>query len=372
MASPIIRVLLIDDEPDGAIGQAFESVMRVASLGPGDVTASQIEEADVILIDYELGNWANPELPPACRPQNGIALASVVRSHIPAEGSAPKAIALLSGRLESLARHEPNAREHRIATAFNLEWVFRKAADDGLEKLIADVLAIATATKGLPRDWPKDGSAAEATLKKFLKFPMKAAWADPAWSSVGECYPPLHESSRWTDGLALLRWFLHRILPYPSFLLGIEAVAQRLQVHPGALREAHLANEAFLSPLSQARYKGALCDLLGPRWWAAGVEAVLWKRGGSKSPAASVMHKALRLSRLGKDSLVDGEYSVLALDETLAPSDRLLPMNACVRVQPEGWPAFAQDAWTSIESARASAQLGTLVAPRDRPRVKHE
>ncbi|MBY8853834.1 hypothetical protein K7G98_38645, partial [Saccharothrix sp. MB29] len=81
----------------------------------------------------------------------------------------------------------------------------------GLAKAVAD----------LPDSWTGDSLAVMAT---WLKLP-DSEWRDDALWQIEQCRPPRHAVAERTAGTAWLKWFLHRILPYPTFLLNEAQVA---------------------------------------------------------------------------------------------------------------------------------------------------
>src|SRR5574340_866372 len=149
-------ILIVDDvlgEAD-AKRQLFFGVAAALARTPDDVTQSDLHRADLALVDFVLEEWeANPSLPIAEHPKDGVALAAVFRSHT--NGEPPTAFALHSGRLDGLSGGlPPGSHLHVIARANNVEWVFSKNDRDNVVPMKRQVLSLARALRRLPSRWP--------------------------------------------------------------------------------------------------------------------------------------------------------------------------------------------------------------------------
>ena len=60
---------------------------------------------------------------------------------------------------------------------------------------------------------------------------------------------------------------------------------------------------------------------------------------------------------------------VVVLDGSLEPSRTPVPVSQAVRIQPDSWPSFADDAWTTIDAAVADPELRAIVVAADRERL---
>ena len=188
-----------------------------------------------------------------------------------------------------------------------------------------------------------------------------------AWAHVLQCHPPLHELSVATDGLTCLRWLAHRILPYPCFLSDALHVAVRLHLDPHELiYDGERALDGLAHALAQRRYAGALSELVGPRWWRPAIDEWVWSLGGGAPLDGNALHAALegvagrKLMPLGIDS------PVVVLDERYRPQPTPSSIADAIRIQPDDWPPFADDAWTTLELITEYPRLRDQVVPDDR------
>ncbi len=366
------HILIVDDKPDEARARKTEigDRARVEIAHPQDLTdKSQINKADLILVDYRLEDWQERDSTRALclKPTNGLALASILRAHADdKENSSPTAIAILTAHLKELSGGlPPEPRAHAIARAHNLEWAFSKANSQRETLLAQQVLSLASAVRKLPLSWPIDNpKKSEEQVQELLLVPKNAVWFARAWEEIQDCYPPLHELSEWSHGLAILRWLLHRILPYPCFLWDSFQLAARLRVTHDSLEQVMIKDSKLSRLFKDVRYQGILSDFLGTRWWRAGVESILWQvtEGESFDPQetfAVIKNYAPKLKALNLTQ------PVICLDSDYQPVNKFVDISEAVRVQPDGWPPYADQAWTTIEMARQERRLKALVLRQD-------
>src|SRR5204863_143836 len=83
-----------------------------------------------------------------------------------------------------------------------------------------------------------DPEKAQRFVSRLLATPPQQPWGSRAAADVETCHPPIHEWAASTHGMALLRWLLHQVLPYPSFLWEDRYLAARLCVKVESLRQA--------------------------------------------------------------------------------------------------------------------------------------
>ncbi len=368
------RVLVVDDHPDGeraTLGLLDAKVVWEVAH-PQDVTLEQCVGADLVLVDYVLADW--PERANAgsisLEPLDGLALASVLRSQVEkASPESPTAFALRSAHLDELSGQlPPEPRAHQIARSNNLDWVFPKVPSGGsASDLAAQITILARAVKALPHSWPVDRPEETRTMVEELMAIPDEPWAGQAWKDVVGCHPPITELVQRTHGLALLRWLLQRILPYPCFLLDVHHMASRLRVTRRALLAA-LENDLgrLFEPFA---YAGVLAGFLGPRWWAAGADRFLWELtdGDTSDP-----RKVLRL--LAEKAGVTLEWGgvdqpVICIDADYRPLTEPQELANAVRIRPDDWPPYADQAWTTTELAHANPRLGALVIEADKPKL---
>jgi hypothetical protein len=360
------RIVIVDDDPATADELASSRSTEVLVRTPDQVSAADLQRADVVLVDFELSSWLDQvEADVAQVPRNGLALAAVLRSHI--SGGRAVAFALRTGHLPEIAAALPaNVTEHAFARFNNLEWAFPRARPNGRDPIL-QVQALAKAVTKLPR-WSSENRIAieESLVRNLLGISAQKPWRRAAASEVQECHPPLQELYRETHGLALLRWLLHRILPYPCFLLDERHVAARLRLTPAEFRGA-IQEPRLSTTLAPYRYTGILDDFLGPRWWRAGLEYFVWRATDGKPfdlrRLAAVIQKASGIMPH------DWIAPVVCVDTSYLPSDTFVEADEAVRLDLDDWPPYAEPPWASVDAVRADEDLERHVAERDRSRI---
>ena len=60
---------------------------------------------------------------------------------------------------------------------------------------------------------------------------------------------------------------------------------------------------------------------------------------------------------------------IVCVDENFEPIGDFFKRGVCVRIRPDDWPAFADQAWTAIETAVSDAGLRAIVVNEDRERL---
>jgi hypothetical protein len=367
-------VLIIDDLPgdQGLRIAELGKKARVRGVHPEEVAETMLIDADLVLVDYVLEHWPERDASESISriPLDGFALAAILRGHTLMKTSSPTALAIYSARLDELSRPLPSEpREHVIARAHNLEWVFSKVEASQGVPLAEQIASLASAVKLLPKSWPSGNEAqTRGQVQKLLGLPDQP-WTEQAWEETNNCYPPIHELSEWTHGLAFVRWMLHRILPYPCFLLDATYLAARLRISPLSLVAEYTENSQFRRMLANSEYKGMLAGFLGPRWWRAGVETTLWKLTKGNSFDTKALHNTLRQKGARRLRPAGMDQPVVCLDENYRPTDNFGSYQTAVRVQPDDWPPYADQAWIPIELARSAPRLHALVIQQDRDRI---
>lgn len=304
---------------------------------------------------------------------NGIALAAVLREQAnPIER--PTGFALHTGKPEELWLTLAEPRRHLIARAYNLEWIFLKSEPTDV---IRQATILAKAIHALPTNWPGDDYTQALrhvqTLLGLGSWPddqTEPVWVAPALTEVEDCRPPLTELSECNHGLVFLRWLLQRILPYPCFLFDTYRLAARLRVSHESLKHALGRDLArFLSPCI---YKGVLAGFLGDRWWRPGVEDRLWDlTDGASVPAAILRDELSRATGVDLEPS-SSDNPIVCVDENYLPLPRACSADAVVRIQPDDWPRFASQAWTTVELAREHPRLEAIVVAEDRDKVSSQ
>ncbi len=356
-------VLIVDDEPDQRVpfAGALESSLDVEVEHPNDVTCNQISLANLVLVDYRLNNWPERDnlRQVALRVPNGLALTGTLRAIAEAdhENHSP-AFALLSAHLNDISPDfPPNHRPHIIAQTLNLEWVFQKG---NLKRTAPQITVLAEAMKKLPRSWRhEDYVGTLSQLKELLDLQEDMPGSLLAMEDVEKSHPPIHELSEVSHGLSIVRWLLHRILPYPAFLLDHMYLAARLRIEPATLNvEEGLIRRIF----QKVEYSGILANFLGPRWWRSGVEAWIWEMTSGQPHRPEKIHQALADLGVHNVRPVAGNRELVCISGTdYQTLPELYRIGDAVQIQPDHWPPYADQAWTSIEMAKADPGLRALV-----------
>ncbi len=369
-------VLVVDDNPDeqrAAFPRGLDAPARFEVAHPSDVDESLLRDADLVLVDLRIDYWpARDNLAQVgLKPANGLALAAVLREHTNRPGRAT-GFALRSGHLVDLSVTPPGPPPQALARAHNLEWVFSKMPGVSPDPTPTQAAALARAVRTLPAAWfPADRAATDREVARLLALPVDAAWLPASTRDIANCRPPLTELAEQNHGLLFLRWLLQRILPYPCFLYDTYRLAARMRVSHASLIRG--LNGPLATWLDGVAYRGILSDFLGPRWWRAGVEYLLWELGGE----AAIPPAALRL-RLGTVAGIEldpspaGEQPVVCVDENYRPLAEAVRPQEAVRIQPDDWPSYASQSWTTVGLAREHERLRALVVEDEQDRVERE
>lgn len=361
------HVVVVDDDPESqrtVFRHAPPEQARFEILSPGEVDEEVLKSADLLMVDYLIDDWeARDNVPQlGLRPRNGIALTAVLREHAGRLDN-PTGFALNTGKPDDLWMTPAETRTHLIARNYNLEWVFLKSESD---QNVRQAISLASAIRRLPTTWPGDDHAKATVLVKTLLGLMKGSdensappWAPMALNDVESCRPPLTELAERNHGLLFLRWLLQRILPYPCFLYDSHRLAARLRVSHASLKRALVGDlGTWLKPYI---FQGVLGDFAGDRWWRSGIEYALWEVTGGLSVTAGVLRETL--SRQANVELVPSPAAdpIICIDENYQVLDEASSPSQVVRIQPDDWPSYASQAWTTIELAEHHPRLRAMV-----------
>lgn len=371
-------VLFVDDEADllaHTIGLGLRGVVNAVFRGPEQLEARDVWSAHVVMVDFDLAYWLHPNAATAShalkpttqvanqRPQDGLALIGALRG-ITDPQSRPTAYAVFTGNALKLPGHMPlSGREHLLAQAYGVEWIFEKSENN----LGTRLFALAEGVRDLPELMDTNNASVDTLAADMLRLPALATWRDEAREQVMASEPPRRATIQATQGIALLRWLLQGILPYPTFLLNERHLAARLRVTPISLRRVLQRNSALTRYFATARYTGPLDSFAGARWWRAGVESLIWAlTTGNPDPAA------LRAALKRKAPTLEASETVqpvVGLSEVLCETDEQISVNAALEVRPEGWPSYADPAWIAVELVADYPDLRALIVARDLDRA---
>lgn len=373
------QILIIDDKPDEVTLTAQLNLARgmtAKTLHPEDVKLADLGDADLVLVDFQLeeNDWPERQNAPISRqPKDGLALASLLRRHVHGrERDSPTAFAILSSEIAKLAFPLPaENREHVLARLNNLEWVFQKSTPGKPDRLGDQVIELAEAVRSLPEKWPNDDAVeAMRLLATILRIDNDRDGCDQQLEDVAACIPPIHELSEWSHGLAVLRWLLQRILPYPCFLWDSYQLAARLRVDHKWLVEALDKDATFEKWISVARYKGLLAEFHGRRWWRSQIELLLWQATEQRSFDTEEVHAALgeqAQSAIKASSPLD--HPIVCVNSDFRPLDQYGTAADSVRIRPDDWPSFADQPWTTVQLAKSESGLRAIVISEDRGKL---
>lgn len=370
-------VLLVDDDPSQ---ESF--ALLLSSYGvdakhvlPDELALEDLKRASLVLLDEFLEEWDARD---AVRSEvglyvrDGVALAGVLRSSLDGRGprsdSTPTptntALVLRTGHLEVLAAGTPAfIRPMAIASRHDLEWVVEKPL------VKPETLAsLANAAAELPTTWsnPADPSAQLDWLGLG-----EQDWRDDAIAQIELCRPPWSILAATSAGRRWLSWFLQRILPFPTFLVDDRRAASYLGLEPTALDDLLAADHHVGKVLRGAEYSGHLSGFAGRRWWRAGIFAVkrLALESANGRMADDVARALVKIhgSELGELGL---KSPVFQIDADYRVVEEPLEITSAVRLQPDDWPAFADDPWLAMSSVHEERTLAPLIVIDDRGDVE--
>jgi len=324
-------------------------------------------------MDFMLEHWKErDELDQVgLQPTNGLALSAVLREHADKQSHDDDdytAFAIHTGHVGDVSRrlHTTNHAAHVVARLNNLEWVFDKSDRTRFERSSE----LAAAVRRISNTWKSvEVGGVEAAVQVLLGLERTPAWSSRAIDDVVLCQVPLSEFSAGTNGLLFLRWMLHAILPYPTFLWSEHWVGARLRIEPASLRGILDGESTLARDLACCQYKGILAGFSGPRWWRGGIEQFAWtlRAAGAREPEA--FHD--RLQELAGTDLPRLEMSspVVCIDRELAPTGELQSMEDVVRLVPDLWPAYAATAYATVASVKDDPELAAIIHPLDREHI---
>lgn len=371
MTNQLPSVLIVDDHPE--IQKAAAAVLRHTGMKvevrlPNEVVDADLLSADVIAIDqfYEWDLVPHPaEI--AYWPEDGLALAAVFSRRL-AKLRSHAAIVLRTGELAKLAGSLPKSgRIPLLSAQSNLDWVLEKGIDENASAKIHQLAAAVASLRPLaddPSSWD-EGST-------WLNLPTDADWADAALAEVQVCRPPEHVVARYTHGTSWLRWFAHRILPFPSFLVSDLKAATLLGISHSQFLSVVSDSESELGArIREFTYSGHLSGLVERRWWRAGLEAFV-DRCLLESPDHLEVNEALDESYLrlhgSRVLTLTYERPVVTINADYE-EDGIAEARECVRLAPDFWPVFADEPWTLLGEALEDEDLAAMVSRGDRGRV---
>ena len=364
-------ILFVDDDPESVQSElslvvGYTELVFTEVVHPNDLEADQIECADLILVDYHLARWFERDTHSSLtmKPRTGLSVTGVLRDHIDQPGkSGATAIALHTGYLQDIrgSRVASHSACHVVARLNNLEWIFEKPDKRRFEKMAR----LAAAVGQLPRGWPKTAHKAIDEVQRLLNMDHEHQSFERCWRDVRECQVPIYELTSSGHQIQFLRWILHQILPYPTFLRDKHRVAARLGITVAALHEVVDDGSSKLAKdLGILRYKGVLSDFLGERWWSGALEDYVWnlvqEGGGDLKRLQDILRE-----RAGRPLRLAVANPVVCLNSDLEPDTEFSTPSEVLRLRPDHWPAFADFAWMRATTMRGNKAFLEMVDPLD-------
>ena len=377
-------ILFIDDEsedlePNVALGLNDRATACVKH--PKDVNLSDLKNADLVLVDYLLEEWPERDVLStiSLQPANGMALAVVLREQVD-NNTRDKltAFALHTAHLNDIQGRFPSeTAQHVLARLNNLEWIFPKTDPDPnryskVPDRYSQMLLLADAARQIPGQWSQDSIDSTEIVKQLLAMDEEKDSFERCWYDVKNCRVPVEELSVGGHGILFIRWLLHQVLPYPSFLWAEHWVAARLRISIEALREVMEGDSDLAENLKAMRYSGILAGFWGDRWWRGAIEDYAWNLAEGRTADIQLLRDALT-KRAGMDlDPIDANPAVVCVDKDWQPTGRFLSPMTAITLHPDHWPPFADVAWMDIETVRHDATLLPLVNSLDQYRIKSD
>ena len=88
-----------------------------------------------------------------------------------------------------------------------------------------------------------------------------------------------------------------------------------------------------------------------------GVEYILWDLGGKTSLGADQLWRTLIEERGLPLTPTEALHPVVCLDTDFLPIEHFYDPSQAVRIMPDDWPAFAEQAWATIELALGDKRI---------------
>ncbi len=346
------KIVIIDDHTEELsplndlvkeLGASFSEVVF-----PADVDEGLLKDADLVVVDFTLSDWIdNVDVDQvALRPRNGVALASVLRQHCAKlRDFPPTGFALITGQPGELGAVPSERRPHVISRLNNFEWFFEKGASDPsvASRNAGQIISLASAIKSLPNSVGEELGTVESLLA-HLGIQTDNELSERFSDSVQRCRPPIHHLAQASHGLIVLRWLLHRILPYTTFLVGDLGMAARLRVEPNWLSSELNSDSSLRSELGSYQYDGPLSDFDGRRFWREGIEQHLWNVTDGMSSNSEAIHEYLD-KHCDSVKKLDLKRPVITLDHKLQIEDAFSESDDVLPILLDDWPSYAEPAY---------------------------
>ena len=364
-------ILVIDDRPDEVRSQVALGLgdqVKALVVHPRKVEESDLENSDLVLVDYKLEEWSERDAQSvSLKPATGLALAVVLREQVDrSRKDRLTAFALHTAHLgEIQGRLPPSTAQHVLARMNNLEWVFSKTECRRFQQMTL----LANAVQQLPKNWPPKSQESVSEVWRLLGMDGSFRSFDRCWQDVLECRVPINDLTEGGHGIQFIRWLLHEILPYPSFLWSEYWVAARLGITVESLREVLRGNSPLAENLQALCYSGILEGFLGERWWRGLLENYVWELASQSNEEEKTLLQTLEERALTELESIDLDPALVSLNADLEPTGEFLTPMTAVTLRPDHWPTFADPAWMDIRDVRNDDTLKSMIDPFDLHRV---
>ncbi|MGC5365715.1 hypothetical protein ACPXCE_29275 [Streptomyces sp. DT24] len=365
-------VLVIDDEPEVQLGYTAAmglDGLRVVVRRPHEVSAADLQEANVIAIDYVF-QWENFPHPQELSywPVDGLALAGVVSRHL-SRMRTRASVVLRTGAVSELAQDLPkHVRVPLLAAQSGLDWILEKGSTDNADNL----RQLADATAALEPFFSEEGARGWNEGCQWLRLPS-LEWREAALAEIQVCRPPEHVVASYTSGSAWLRWFTQRILPFPAFLISELRAATLLHISVDQFtRIVHSGNSGLSRRLQECAYEGHLAGLVERRWWRSGLESLvddILMEADPALPIPEALAEGYAALHGAAVQVLPFQRPVITIDADYV-EDGVAEFEDCVRLAPDAWPVYADEPYALREDAADLPDVGAMVSRGDRERVK--
>lgn len=370
-----MRVWLIDDKVSLLQARSYcpEGAEVVVSEPDGDDLVDRLNEVwDLILVDEDFER--QPGAPPTVF--DGTSLVGWLRAEARRTRRQLPPLAMFTSQPDLFAAEVPAVgparplggdfvgREPHIAPVIDVEWLFVKPTGADKPKVIRGMDAIASAQRRARDTFGADGASFDEVVT-FLDVPGQVAWRNSALISIERARPPISEGPQhvqtFRGPVAMVRWLLHEVLPFPGNLLSDRELACRLGVGTSAI--AQFVQEpatAWAAELGLALYRGPAADLFPRRWWAAGVADAALRLRTRIREGVDAKTAMTELSGIADFAMLKERDPVAVVDEHLVETSIANAAN-CVQLRPRGWPAQSDDPWMRVSLARSQPWLRHMV-----------
>jgi hypothetical protein len=108
-----------------------------------------------------------------------------------------------------------------------------------------------------------------------------------------------------------------------------------------------------------------LSDFLGVRWWRSGIEAWIWEVTDAQPHRPEKLLEVLKKRGIKGLEPVPTDHELVCLGHDYRFLEKLYRLKDAVRIQPDHWPPYADQAWSPIEVVRNDRALRALVMQDD-------